>query len=100
MCGAAGHLTQGSKMRIAKKPLNLQAGLWRRVALLVHRYVGLGMVLFLVTAGLTGTIITFQEELDEWLNPELFHIAEAERHLPNLDPFDFRVQVERQLPQG
>lgn len=87
-------------MRIVKKPVKFQGILWRRIALLVHRYVGLVMVLFLVTAGLTGTIISFQEELDEWLNPELFHVAEAERHLPNLDPFDFRVQVERQLPPG
>lgn len=87
-------------MRIVKKPVKFQGISWRRIALLVHRYVGLVMVLFLVTAGLTGTIITFQEELDEWLNPKLFHIAEAERHLPNLDPFDFRVQVERQLPPG
>lgn len=46
----------------------------RRVAVLLHRYVGLAIALFLTFAGLTGSILAFQEELDQALNPELFFI--------------------------
>jgi uncharacterized iron-regulated membrane protein len=39
---------------------------------LVHRYAGLAIAIFLTIAGLTGAVIAFNHELDEWLNPELF----------------------------
>lgn len=35
----------------------------RRVSLLLHRYVGLVLALFLVVAGLTGSVVAFREEL-------------------------------------
>ena len=43
----------------------------------LHRWVGLAIAGFLVVAGLTGSVIVFNHELDEWLNPELYHIASA-----------------------
>lgn len=73
---------------------------WRRVALVVHRYVGLVLVVFLATAGLTGSVIAFQEELDELVNPELFYIPAEERHLPNLDPFEIAARMDRLMPNG
>lgn len=39
---------------------------------LVHRYLGLSLALFLAIAGLTGAVISWDRELDAWLNPELF----------------------------
>ncbi len=64
----------------------------RRWAVVLHRYVGLLLALFLTLAGLTGSVLAFQEELDEALNPELFFTASAAapRHhgLPEaLEPF-------------
>lgn len=44
----------------------------RQVWLRLHRYLGLTAALFLLLAGLTGSIIAYQQELDAWLNPELF----------------------------
>ncbi|HVJ44327.1 MAG TPA: PepSY-associated TM helix domain-containing protein [Dongiaceae bacterium] len=44
----------------------------RTICLLLHRYVGLLLAGFLVMAGVTGSVIAFQEELEGWLNPELF----------------------------
>lgn len=41
---------------------------WRRL----HRYLGLTAAAFLLLAGMTGSIIAYQQELDAWLNPELF----------------------------
>jgi uncharacterized iron-regulated membrane protein len=71
----------------------------RAVALWTHRYVGLLMTVFLVVAGLTGSLLAFYHELDETLNPSLYEV----QHAPGarrLDPFEQREAVERQLPAG
>lgn len=39
---------------------------------LLHRYAGLLMAGFLFVTGLTGAIISWDHEIDEWLNPHLF----------------------------
>lgn len=44
----------------------------RQVALLLHRYVSLLLAGFLVMTGITGSVIAFQDELEGWLNPDLF----------------------------
>lgn len=49
---------------------------------LVHRYAGLAIAVFLFVAGLTGAVIAFTHELDEWLNPGLFKTASAGEPLP------------------
>jgi uncharacterized iron-regulated membrane protein len=43
----------------------------RGVFVWLHRYVGLAMAGFLAIAGLTGSLIAFEPELDAWLNPQL-----------------------------
>lgn len=43
--------------------------------ILLHRYIGLTMALFLIVAGITGSVLAYHDELDEWLNPALFLIA-------------------------
>lgn len=47
----------------------------RPLLVLVHRYVGLFMAPFLIVTGLTGAIISWDHELDEWLNPHLLKTA-------------------------
>ncbi|WP_019530084.1 PepSY-associated TM helix domain-containing protein [Dasania marina] len=48
-----------------------------------HRYIGLMLAAFLICSGLTGSVIAFKDQLEIWLNPQLFTIAEAgERSLP------------------
>ena len=44
----------------------------RRLLVWVHRYVGLAIALFVAMAGLTGSVLTFPHEIDEWLNPDFF----------------------------
>lgn len=39
----------------------------------LHRYAGLTLAAFLVVSGTTGALISFNHELDEWLNPQFFH---------------------------
>lgn len=49
----------------------------RQVFLRLHRWAGLAMAAFLTLAGLTGSVIAFQGELDAWLNPTLFRARAA-----------------------
>jgi uncharacterized iron-regulated membrane protein len=44
----------------------------RRISLLLDRWLGLFTALFLTLAGLTGAVIAWNDELDSWLNPQLF----------------------------
>ena len=48
----------------------------RFVLLKLHLYITLWMGAFLVIAGLTGSLLVYGHELDEWLNPELMRIEE------------------------
>ncbi|WP_407928085.1 PepSY-associated TM helix domain-containing protein [Herminiimonas arsenitoxidans] len=41
---------------------------------LLHRWCGLTIALFLLISGLTGAVISWDHELDEWLNARLFEV--------------------------
>ncbi|MFN7957944.1 MAG: PepSY-associated TM helix domain-containing protein [Holophagaceae bacterium] len=43
----------------------------------LHRWFGLGAAAFLFVAGLTGAVISWDHELDAWLNPGLFKARTA-----------------------
>ncbi len=62
----------------------------------LHRWVGLATALFLVVAGLTGSVLVFREELDAWANPELF-TSPAEG--PALSPEALKQAVEAADPR-
>ena len=44
----------------------------RSALVLLHRWFGLATALFLFVAGATGAVISWDHELDEWLNPQLY----------------------------
>lgn len=46
---------------------------FRRALGLLHRWLGLFIALFLFVAGATGAVISWDHELDAWLNPQLYH---------------------------
>jgi uncharacterized iron-regulated membrane protein len=50
----------------------------RAILVLLHRWFGLGVAVFLFIAGATGAIISWDHELDAWLNPALFHAHSAD----------------------
>jgi len=58
---AESHRTTSSKIRVS-----------RQILTLLHRWAGLFLAVFLFISGLTGAIISWDHELDEWLNPHLF----------------------------
>lgn len=45
----------------------------RAIWTVVHRWAGLTTALFLIVAGLTGAITSWDHELDEWLNADIMH---------------------------
>lgn len=65
----------------------------------LHRWLGLTTAFFLMVAGLTGAIISWDHELDEWLNPNLFNLQHQ------TDPADYQSslkladKLEQQQPQ-
>lgn len=63
---------------------------------LVHRYLGLTIALFLIVTGITGAIISWDHELDEWLNP---HLIKTTSSGPTLEPTKLVEMVEREYPQ-
>lgn len=72
------------------------SSLGRRLVCRVHRYLGLATALFLAVAGLTGSVIAFDDELDAWLNPDLFLISgEGTR----LAPTELAAAAERSDPR-
>ncbi len=71
----------------------------RRLLVSLHRWFGLGAAGFLFIAGITGAVISWDHELDAWLNPHLFKaqnagspkpIAELIERIESADP---RVRV-------
>jgi uncharacterized iron-regulated membrane protein len=70
----------------------------RGALVVVHRYVGLALALFLVNVGLTGSVMAFGPELDAWLNPNLF--TTAPRATPMMDPVELRRMAEELAPLG
>lgn len=56
----------------------------RRLLVTLHRWFGLSAALFLIVAGLTGAIISWDHELDAWLNPHLFRAELDAQPLPPL----------------
>lgn len=58
---------------------------WRKLWLDVHLYLGLTVGLVLAVAGLTGSLLVFWLEVDEWLNPALLTVAPPTGE-PNMRP--------------
>jgi uncharacterized iron-regulated membrane protein len=63
---------------------------------IIHRWAGLFIAVFLFIAGLTGAVISWDHELDEWLNPHLF---DAKATGAPLSPHELVRRVEAADPR-
>ncbi|MEJ1168798.1 PepSY-associated TM helix domain-containing protein [Variovorax sp. CCNWLW235] len=63
----------------------------------VHRFAGLAVALFLIVSGLTGAVISWDHEIDGWLNSELY---DTDSRGPFRDPFDLAAAVEAHDPRA
>lgn len=70
----------------------------RRVATIVHRYVGLVLAVFLTIVGLTGATIAWNDELERVFAPSMFVLSPDAVARPSLDPFVLREAAERAVP--
>lgn len=68
----------------------------RHTCVLIHRYAGLAMALFLIVAGITGSIMAFEDEIDAWLNP---HFYEVQSRGPALSVARLVERVAQQEPR-
>lgn len=68
----------------------------RQVLALLHRWAGLLLATFLFISGLTGAIISWDHELDEWLNPQLY---ERQSQGEPLSPLALADQFEASNPR-
>lgn len=71
----------------------------RQWFVLIHRITGFYLVIFLVVAGLTGTVLVFSKELDAALNPDLMHAMPPTKNAPMMEPFALRERMEAQLSE-
>ncbi len=69
----------------------------RHFWVLVHRYAGLFIALFLMLIGLTGSIIVFNPELQDWFDPPPVVVV---RKAPLLDSFTLRDRAQALVPNG
>jgi uncharacterized iron-regulated membrane protein len=72
----------------------------RQLWVLVHRWAGLTIALFLAIAGLTGALLAFTDELEPLLLPPVFRAAPPVPGAVPLDPFDLRDRVLARYPDA
>lgn len=74
----------------------------RRALVLLHRWFGLFTAVFLAIAGLTGAVISWDRELDEWLNPSLYRAksGSAGEARPSLELANRLEQADPRLRVG
>lgn len=72
----------------------------RALIVRLHRWAGVATALFLIVAGLTGSVLAFKNELEALLNPELFVVSPpgGKSVTDLLDPFVLRERVEQLYP--
>jgi uncharacterized iron-regulated membrane protein len=69
----------------------------RAFATAVHRWAGLAVALFLIVSGLTGAVISWDHEIDGWLNRKLY---DTTARGPFKDPFELAAAVEKHDPRA
>jgi uncharacterized iron-regulated membrane protein len=69
----------------------------RAFATAVHRWAGLAVALFLIVSGLTGAVISWDHEIDGWLNRKLY---DTNARGPFKDPFELAAAVEQHDPRA
>jgi uncharacterized iron-regulated membrane protein len=69
----------------------------RKVVVLLHRYIGLALGLFLLVSGLTGSAIVFSKAIDAYLNPRLLTVTPRPGAAARID--DVLRNVQQAMPE-
>jgi uncharacterized iron-regulated membrane protein len=65
----------------------------------LHRWFGLLVAVFLFISGLTGAIISWDHELDEWLNPALYRSNSGPESIAKFTPLELAAKLEQADPR-
>lgn len=68
----------------------------RAAAVVLHRWGGLLIAAFLILAGFTGAVISWDHELDDLLNP---HLMQTDTVGPRQDPLELARAIEHRYPE-
>lgn len=71
----------------------------RATLVVLHRCAGLVLAGFLLVAGLTGSLLAWNDELEAVINPALFLAAAPSPTSEALDPLDLRERVQAAYPR-
>jgi uncharacterized iron-regulated membrane protein len=71
----------------------------RQVFVIIHRYIGLTLALFLMLAGVTGMCIAFYDELEKVMHPE-FRLVETQPGQPGLNPVQLAELLKVKYPDA
>lgn len=71
----------------------------RQVFVIIHRYIGLTLALFLMLAGVTGTFIAFYDELEKVMHPE-FRLVDSQPGQPRLSPVQLAETLKVNYPDA
>lgn len=70
----------------------------RSTLVLFHRYVGLALAAFLLMAGITGSLLAWNHELEAWAAPSLWRVERPHADAPQVDPLLLRDRVQALYP--
>ena len=70
----------------------------RQSIVFIHRWIGLLSAVFLITVGLTGSLLAFDTQLDRLFNPHLYVMPKSGEK--PLDPATLAARVEAQEPKA
>lgn len=94
-------LSQASSGMTTDAPVAGARRRWRARWLAVHRWIGFTAGLTLVLIGLTGSLLVYHLEIDEWLNPSLLLVTPQPGGAAQYRPFDeLELAARRALPPG
>lgn len=72
----------------------------RGALLLLHRYIGLLLALFLALAGITGSLLAWNDELEAAISPQLFRVQPPAPSSARIDPVRLHAMVRERYPDA
>ncbi len=70
----------------------------RKFCVRAHRWVGLLLAGFLCVAGLTGSLLVWNDELDAAINPAMFRTGQPAPGVQPIDPLELRARMAERYP--
>ena len=80
-----GHAANTTNKNIGKAFQGLKKITVRKILLKMHLYISFALGGFLVLAGLTGSLLVYGDELDQWLNSGIMQVTASQQRRPLIE---------------